>query len=361
MNTAGTPNNRTSGQKHQQQFPSPQSVILGSIDPSSETGPVFGSYKDPSSKGKQNARQQPPYQSAYAGYMEDLRSNQYHDGPVVSPNAPHGQHQQQQGPNYSSSTLHQLQFDPQQTNVHQHQDHRFQQTQANYMQPPEAMGIFPPIHTITSNTTPTGQSVKSIDEPEAPKKAPRRTAPYNNNDHAPDIIDSFGFNGPSRERSSSFASNTDSSQSSSGYQAEFHGSILHNPAFSPPPPFPENLSVVKMRFFGDENAAVTKSTLPSFESIRHSGECMARFSMKSMIIKKWRPSFWITYGDHQVLFFRSRVDFEEWVSNPYLTKDNRDALVKLSVDFVNDFYKPSVNGYNVTNIHTKAYNRDGAL
>ena len=45
--------------------------------------------------------------------------------------------------------------------------------------------------------------------------------------------------------------------------------------------------------------------------------------------------FWISYGDNQILFFRSQLDFEEWVSNPYLKKDERDALVKLNVDFVN--------------------------
>ena len=88
---------------------------------------------------------------------------------------------------------------------------------------------------------------------------------------------------------------------------------------------------------------------------------MARFSLKSMIIKKWRQCFWIAYGDNQILFFRSKVDFEEWISNPYLKKEERDVLVKLNVDFVNDLYRPNVNGYSVTRIRAKGYSRNGSL
>ncbi len=90
---------------------------------------------------------------------------------------------------------------------------------------------------------------------------------------------------------------------------------------------------------------------------------MARFSVKSMMIKKWRPTFWVTYGKNRMLFFRSKHDFDEWVSNPFLQKTDRDKLVKLSVDYKNDVYKPGMNmkGYQATPVKVKGYNREGNL
>jgi len=41
--------------------------------------------------------------------------------------------------------------------------------------------------------------------------------------------------------------------------------------------------------------------------------------------------------------------------NPYLTRNQRDFLVKLEVDFVEDAYKVNVRGYQVTNIRCKNY------
>jgi len=43
------------------------------------------------------------------------------------------------------------------------------------------------------------------------------------------------------------------------------------------------------------------------------------------------------------------------MSNPYLTKGQRDFLIKLEVDFIEDAYKVNVRGYQVTNIRCKNY------
>jgi len=82
---------------------------------------------------------------------------------------------------------------------------------------------------------------------------------------------------------------------------------------------------------------------------------MARISFRSILIKKWKQVFWVTYGKSKILFFRSHADFENWVSNPYLTTIQRDFLVKLEVDFVGDAYKLNCRGYQVTNIRCKNY------
>ncbi len=49
------------------------------------------------------------------------------------------------------------------------------------------------------------------------------------------------------------------------------------------------------------------------------------------------------------------------MSNPFLKKEERDALVKLNVDFRNDLYKPSVTGYSATTIRSKDYSKQGML
>lgn len=367
-NEVGTPNKNGVGQ--QQQLSSPQSVVQnasGSYNgqgPSSSTiqqGHYHQQYSNPNNSGYQYD-QQNSVPTALTGAFHGNVSTQ--GGELINQGFHHPQtHGQPQAPvppnhfTFQKYEVPQPNFD-QPMNV---SPLAFPAAAVNPMDPTstmdtmsvqqqQPMGVSPP---FSNNTTPTGQIVKTPQQPTAPKKASRPN--HYNHQVAPDTIDSVHRN---RTRSGSIES---SSTQSSDFQAEYTGDILHDPTFAPPPKFPENLSVVKMRFFGDEKNLTVKSTLPSFEQVNHSGECMARFSLRSMIIKKWRQCFWIAYGNNQILFFRSKVDFEEWVSNPYLSKTERDALVKLNVDFVNDLYKPSVNGYNPTNIRAKSYNRNGAL
>ena len=67
--------------------------------------------------------------------------------------------------------------------------------------------------------------------------------------------------------------------------------------------------------------------------VTHSGQCIARISMRTLVMKKWKRIFWITYGNDKMLFFRSQVDFEEWAMNPHLSRNQREKLVKLRIDF----------------------------
>mmetsp|Transcript_2575 Transcript_2575/g.4821 ORF Transcript_2575/g.4821 Transcript_2575/m.4821 type:complete len:414 (+) Transcript_2575:284-1525(+) len=129
--------------------------------------------------------------------------------------------------------------------------------------------------------------------------------------------------------------------------------------FAPPPPFPTSLQVIKSKFSTScqTNNNKIKSTLPPYHEIKHSGHALARFSAKSRYLtKKWRPTFWITRGQHKILFFRSKTDFDEWAANPYLTTQERNALVKFIVDFKNDAYKlrnKHLKGYRASPIESK--------
>lgn len=100
-------------------------------------------------------------------------------------------------------------------------------------------------------------------------------------------------------RTSSYRSQSSSSSTGVG-----------NKKFAPPPEFPKSLEVAKMQIY-NRNMKVL-STLPPYHDVKHSGELLARFSLKSMLTKKWRSTFWIAYGKNQILFFRSKHDFDEW-------------------------------------------------
>jgi hypothetical protein len=74
-------------------------------------------------------------------------------------------------------------------------------------------------------------------------------------------------------------------------------------------------------------------------------------------MKKWKQSFWVQYGPHTMLWFRSRADFDDWLNNPYHNQSERNFLIKLAVNFVHDLYKPNVRGYQVTQCRTKGYGK----
>lgn len=130
-------------------------------------------------------------------------------------------------------------------------------------------------------------------------------------------------------------------------------SPLEDPKFAPKPPPVHGLQNAQALA---QHAPVGASPLPDFDLVTHSGYILARISFRTILIKKWKQIFWVTYGANKVLFFRSSADFEDWVSNPYLSQSQREFLVKLEVDFVEDCLKQGVRGYQVTNQRLKNYN-----
>jgi ribosomal protein S14 len=99
------------------------------------------------------------------------------------------------------------------------------------------------------------------------------------------------------------------------------------------------------------------SPLPKAELVRKKGFVLSRISFRTIVMKKWKQSFWVQYGPHTMLWFRSRADFDDWLNNPYHNQAERNFLIKLAVNFVHDLYKPNVRGYQVTQCRTKGYGK----
>jgi len=170
--------------------------------------------------------------------------------------------------------------------------------------------------------------------------------------HELEAQDPLKLQGRKKYRSSRSVCSGDSSRSSaSGYS---HGhSPLDDPTYAPAPERP-----------ADERHSVRSKPyhMPEFDKVTHSGHVMSRISLKSLIIKKWKPMFWICYGDSRIIFFRSKSDFEEWATNPLLNLVEREELIKLDVDFKDCGMKPGVKGYRAASLHMKDYGgRTGLL
>ena len=100
------------------------------------------------------------------------------------------------------------------------------------------------------------------------------------------------------------------------------------------------------------------SPLPDPALVRHCGRVLSRISLRAVIMKRWKPTFWIQYGPSRVLFFRSFDDYDDWLNNPYHTTRARESLVKLRVDFKDDFKRGGVVGYQVTQVRRKPYGKN---
>jgi hypothetical protein len=97
------------------------------------------------------------------------------------------------------------------------------------------------------------------------------------------------------------------------------------------------------------------SPLPKANLVRKSGYVLSRISFRTIVMKKWKQAYWVQYGSHTMLWFRSQGDFDDWVNNPFHTQSQRNFLIKLAVNFVHDLYKPNVRGYQVTQSRVKPY------
>ena len=87
---------------------------------------------------------------------------------------------------------------------------------------------------------------------------------------------------------------------------------------------------------GTNHSKNKTSPLPLPEYIHATGPIMTRTSLRSLVMKKWHPSYWMQYRTHELLIFRSKDHMDDWRYNPYHGKKQRDFLVKLHIDFMAD-------------------------
>jgi hypothetical protein len=121
----------------------------------------------------------------------------------------------------------------------------------------------------------------------------------------------------------------------------------------PPQPLPEHVNK-----YSQVLAAVAPpdaAPLPQGDKVIKSGYVLARISFRTIMLKKWKQTYWVMYGPHTMVWFRNYADFDDWLNNPYLTQQQRNYLIKLAVNFVHDLYKPNVRGYQVTQARSKQY------
>ena len=133
-----------------------------------------------------------------------------------------------------------------------------------------------------------------------------------------------------------------------------------NPDIAPPPPLPVGRK--NSEFLSQQNATLASgkmsSPLPNPNLVVHAGYVLSRISFRTVLMRKWKQTFWVQYGPTQLLFFRSYADYQDWLNNPYHTLKAREFLIKLRVDFVSDLKKSSVMGYQVTQIRKKPYGKN---
>lgn len=139
------------------------------------------------------------------------------------------------------------------------------------------------------------------------------------------------FNNTNASQSNRMRNNSGSSVGSRSVNSK--GSAFANPNIAPPPQYPIQRDYTASQFHTEEE--YEHAPPPDFNEVTHSGTCIARISMRTLVLKKWKRCFWISYGETKMLFFRSKIDFEEWVMNPHLSSNQREKLVKLRIDFEN--------------------------
>lgn len=171
----------------------------------------------------------------------------------------------------------------------------------------------------------------------------------------------------SRKQDGEFLSNSavqgkKSSRSTRGGGGGRRGPGQHwdrNPDIAPPPPLQPGRRHAE--YLAENSAPALSSPLPKPELVHHSGYVLSRISFRTVLMRKWKQTFWIQYGPTQLLFFRSFADYTDWLNNPYHTQKAREFLVKLRVDFVSDLKKSSVMGYQVTQVRRKPYGKNVML
>jgi hypothetical protein len=149
---------------------------------------------------------------------------------------------------------------------------------------------------------------------------------------------------------------SNNSKSKNTPYSERDNSWDRNRDIAPPPPLTPGRR--NAEYLAQNSVPTMCSPLPQPHLVHHSGYVLSRISFRTVLMRKWKQTFWIQYGPTQLLFFRTFADFEDWLNNPYHTIKAREFLVKLRVDFVSDLKKASVMGYQVTQVRRKAYNKN---
>ena len=118
-----------------------------------------------------------------------------------------------------------------------------------------------------------------------------------------------------------------------------------------------------------QQQAISKGVSAKPNIIILSGCILARTSLKTIVMKKWKESFWIQY-EATLMLFRSIEDFKEWKTHQYTptieiprgkNSSHHESLVKFRIDFKDDMLRPGVRGFRTTEVKSKTYTKGGPL
>lgn len=104
-------------------------------------------------------------------------------------------------------------------------------------------------------------------------------------------------------------------------------------------------------------ATVRANLLPNADHVQNTGIIFTRTSWRSLLMRKWQRSVWVHYGAGAVYLFRSEEDVNTWLNDATLTTKERDALIKVKLDFLSEIRKPNVRGYKLTSTKAKIYEK----
>lgn len=166
-----------------------------------------------------------------------------------------------------------------------------------------------------------------------------------------------------RRRADSHASGASSIGSRSARSGS-RNNVLDNMAIAPPPEQPIGKDYTLSAFNAEFD--LSPRPPPDWDLIKHSGFILARISMRTLVMKVWKRTFWIAYGDHTLFFFKTRDHFESWAMDPNLSGTQRDDLVKLCVDFRHPSASTrkdteKIKGFQASAVKGKYYKSNGNL
>merc|ERR1719223_675683 len=93
---------------------------------------------------------------------------------------------------------------------------------------------------------------------------------------------------------------------------------------------PEGTKKVKSDQVLKHKITKTDSPLPDPRNVNGNGIVLAR---TSQITKLWRVIYWIRYGTSCIILFRSKQDFDLWISNSSCSDKKRASIVLRRIDF----------------------------
>jgi len=119
---------------------------------------------------------------------------------------------------------------------------------------------------------------------------------------------------------------------------------------------PEGTKKVKSDQVLKHKITKTDSPLPDPRNVNGNGIVLAR---TSQITKLWRAIYWIRYGTSCIILFRSKQDFDLWISNSSCSDKKRASVVLRRIDFINDLSKRGIKGFRQSKLKSKTGKRSG--